>query len=283
MSYIRLTSNNFQQRLVRKLCSFLSLKFNIFIWKLFPDFGSKFILLNKINSNILYYLIFKQDFNSFKKNLEAKFHLFEEKILVEFIIDAEKSEKNFKWDNLKVIGPLCTQFKNDSDYLFIIMKKNKIINPEQSIIFPNQVYSSKAILSEKYLNKVVFNSTVKKIIINNELVELPYPNTLSNISSPMALQRIIFFLIKYVNFQKVCISGFNLYAGEGYNRKFYPSLTNPKNEKYEIAISLINHGVIFNWEIVNHFKNKFYYDSNLKLISSNKNNYLKKLYNTFWK
>ena len=283
MSFIRLLKKTYFERFIRKSFSFVNLKATIFIWRLLiPKFSNSFFQLNKLNFNILHYLLYENDFNSFLYYAQKKFDLFEENIFEEYIIDSQNTNKQLKWDNLKIIGPLESIFESDDNTIFILMKKNSHIKVDKSIIFPNHIYSSKNNFSNKFKNIIYFHIDSKSIIRDENIIKVPYPKTISKVSSPMALQRIMFFLNKYVDFQKAYISGFNLYAGEGYNRSFYPSLINQKNEKYEIAVALINHGIIFNWKIVNHFKNKFYYDPNLKLISSNQDNYLKKLYNTFW-
>ena len=98
----------------------------------------------------------------------------------------------------------------------------------------------------------------------------------------MALQKIIFYLNKYVDFKSVSISGFNLYAGKYYDRVHYPSLIKQNEEKKLVAFSLISHGVLFNWRIVNYYSDTFKYDDYLKSISNSSTNYLNKLYKSFW-
>ena len=162
------------------------------------------------------------------------------------------------------------------------MKKNNKIREEKNIIFPNHIYNSKTTLSNKYFKKINFVSNVNKLTKSDDHIDVPYPNSSTKISSPMALQRIIFFFIKYVDFDRLYVSGFNLYSGRAYNRKVYPTLINLSNEKKEVAVSLINHGVLLNWEYIKYFKNNFEFDDTLKIILNNRDDYMKKIYKVFW-
>jgi len=283
MDCIQLLKKTYFERFIRKCFSFLNLRITIFIWrKLIPNSSNNFLQINKLNFNILYYLLYKNNFNSFQYYTKEKFNLFEKDIFKEYIIDSENSEKHFRWDNLKIIGPLESKFENENNTISILMKKNNKIKVDKSIIFPNHIYSSKNNFSNKFKNIIYFNSDLENIISDNNIIKVPYPKTISKTSSPMALQRIIFFLNKYVDFQSVSISGFNLYAGKYYDRVHYPSLIKQNEEKKLVAFSLIGHGILFNWRIINYYGNNFEYDDYLKSISKSSTNYLNKLYKSFW-
>ena len=283
MDCIQLLKKTYFERFIRKCFSFLNLKATIFIWRLLvPNFSNSFFQLNKLNFNILYYLLYKNNFNSFLYYTQKKFDLFEENIFEEYIIDSENNNKQLKWDNLKIIGPLESIFESDDNTIFILMKKNKNIKVDKSIIFPNHIYSSKNNFSNNFKNIIYFHSDLKSIISDKNIIKVPYPKTISKVSSPMALQRIIFFLNKYVDYKSVSISGFNLYAGKYYDRSNYPSLVKENKEKEIVAHSLISHGILFNWKIVNYYNETFQYDKYLKSISNSSSNYLNKLYNSFW-
>ena len=282
MSYVRLTKYNFYQRLVRKIFSFFNLKQSIFIWNMIPKLNNDFILLNKCNFNIYNHLLFKKNFKLFKDNLEFKFEVFEKKILNDIIKDTLQKKKVFDLGNLNLVGPLQSDFDLEAYDYFITMKKNNKIREEKTIIFPNHIYNSKTTLSNKYFKKINFVSNVNKLTKSDDHIDVPYPNSSTKISSPMALQRIIFFFIKYVDFDRLYVSGFNLYSGRAYNRKVYPTLINLSNEKKEVAVSLINHGVLLNWEYIKYFKNNFEFDDTLKIILNNRDDYMKKIYKVFW-
>ena len=283
MDCIQLVKKTYFERFIRKCFSFLNLRTTVFVWRLLvPNSSNKFLQLNKLNFNLFYYLLFKNDFNSFEYYTQKKFDLIEKNIFEEYIIDSENSKKQIKWDNIKIIGPLESLFENDDNTLFVLMKKNNQIKVEKSIIFPNHIYSSKNNFSNKFKNIIHFSSDVKSIISNNNIIKVPYPKSSSKISSPMALQRIIFFLNKYVDFRSVSISGFNLYAGKYYDRVNYPSLIKENEENKLVAHSLISHGILFNWRIVNYYNASFQYDKYLKSISNSSTNYLNNLYKSFW-
>ena len=206
MDCIQLLKKTYFERFIRKCFSFLNLKTTIFIWRLFiPNFSNSFFQLNKLNFNILYYLLYKNNFNSFSYYTQKKFDLFEENIFNEYIIDSENPNKQLKWDNLKIIGPLESMFESDDNTIFVLMKKNKHIKVDKSIIFPNHIYSSKNNFSNKFKNIIYFHSDLKSIISDKNIIKVPYPKTISQVSSPMALQRIIFFLKKYVDYKSVSI------------------------------------------------------------------------------
>ena len=166
MDCIQLLKKTYFERFIRKCFSFLNLKTTIFIWRLFiPNFSNSFFQLNKLNFNILYYLLYKNNFNSFSYYTQKKFDLFEENIFNEYIIDSENPNKQLKWDNLKIIGPLESMFESDDNTIFVLMKKNKHIKVDKSIIFPNHIYSSKNNFSNKFKNIIYFHSDLKSIII----------------------------------------------------------------------------------------------------------------------
>ena len=104
MDCVKLVNHTYFERFIRKCFSFLDLRVTIFIWrKLVPNFSNNFLQINKINFNILYYLLYKNDFISFKYYIQKKFKLFENDIFKEYIKDSENRKKHFKWDNLQIV------------------------------------------------------------------------------------------------------------------------------------------------------------------------------------
>ena len=72
------------------------------------------------------------------------------------------TNKQLKWDNLKIIGPLESMFESDDNTIFVLMKKNKHIKVDKSIIFPNHIYSSKNNFSNKFQKYYLLSFRFKK-------------------------------------------------------------------------------------------------------------------------
>ena len=110
MNFVRIIQPNISQRFFRKFFSVINLRLSIIIISLIPRSKNIFLELNRLNANILYYLIIKKDFAKFKYYVKQKFEKYEYNIFNDFLNDIDSIEKLTKCPEIKVLGPVNKSF-----------------------------------------------------------------------------------------------------------------------------------------------------------------------------
>lgn len=200
-------------------------------------------------------------------------------------------------NNLKKFYIYGPSSKNDpsekyNDYTLVHLKPfPKKINFNEEILFLNSFYFSNAVKgnknSQKSLEKrykAVYVSCMSSEIPSN-FIRLPLSNE-GFISSEMALQRVLKFLIEKYETIECVIEGFDFYLSEdAYQNKSYDKLTRRESgiDEKEICLSLAEHDFYFNFMITRQFmQNIKLTDSNdfKKIINMSPKEYCNALFNT---
>jgi hypothetical protein len=176
------------------------------------------------------------------------------------------------------------------DYTLVLLKDIKLINDfQKKLLFVNGIYYKKIIaedskkqsfLHNKY-NRIVVSCLHSKLPSGFERAKFPMG---CNISSPMALGRVLYNLMYHYGRFTCVIEGFDFYLNDDMYASYYPSLarTNGLINEQLICNSLSVHDALYNFLYVKEFcMNLEIKDSStfIKLIEMNGKKYLENLDN----